>query len=63
MSQETLIVAVAQTSSEPGDVAANARAAVDSIRAAAESGAKLLMFPELSSSAMTLTSSTIRRRG
>jgi predicted amidohydrolase len=43
-----LIVALAQISSEPGDVAANARAAAALVLAAAESGAKLLMFPELS---------------
>ncbi|MFI6598653.1 carbon-nitrogen hydrolase family protein [Nonomuraea sp. NPDC050536] len=48
MSQETLIVALAQISPEPGDVAANARAAAGSIPVAAGSGAKLLMFPELS---------------
>jgi predicted amidohydrolase len=48
VSQETLIVAVAQVSPEPGDVAANARAAAALLPAAAESGAKLLMFPELS---------------
>ncbi|MGV9304179.1 carbon-nitrogen hydrolase family protein [Nonomuraea sp. NPDC003727] len=48
MSQETLIVAVAQTSARLGDVTANAHAAAASIPVAVESGAKLLIFPELS---------------
>ncbi|MFF5210414.1 carbon-nitrogen hydrolase family protein [Streptosporangium sp. NPDC000396] len=48
MLPETLIVAVAQISAEPGDVRANARSAADLIPRAADTGAKLLMFPELS---------------
>ncbi|MFE3453138.1 carbon-nitrogen hydrolase family protein [Nonomuraea sp. NPDC059194] len=48
MPQETLIVTVAQTSAVPGDVTANAHAAAALIPVAAHSGAKLLMFPELS---------------
>ncbi|MFI6907273.1 carbon-nitrogen hydrolase family protein [Nonomuraea sp. NPDC050394] len=48
MSYEILTVALAQTSSVPGDVAANAGAAALAIKDAAASGASLVMFPELS---------------
>ncbi|MBE1559725.1 carbon-nitrogen hydrolase family protein [Nonomuraea africana] len=48
MPSESLVVAVAQTSAEPGDVRANARSAADLVHTAAESGAALLLFPQLS---------------
>ncbi|GIH81583.1 carbon-nitrogen hydrolase family protein [Planobispora longispora] len=48
MPAETLIVAVAQTSAEPGDVSANAQSAAAVVADAAGAGAKLLVFPELS---------------
>jgi predicted amidohydrolase len=48
VSSETLIVAAAQTSSQPGDVRANARAAAASLAVAADAGAGLVVFPELS---------------
>lgn len=48
MPSETLVVAVAQTSPQPGDVRANARFAVDLVTSTADTGASLLVFPELS---------------
>ncbi|MET7465068.1 carbon-nitrogen hydrolase family protein [Nonomuraea sp. NPDC005501] len=48
MPSETLIVAVAQISPEPGDVRSNARSAAALMTGSAEAGAKLLMFPQLS---------------
>ncbi|MEU7895194.1 carbon-nitrogen hydrolase family protein [Nonomuraea sp. NPDC049152] len=48
MSSESLIVAVAQISAEPGDVRANARSAAALVHSAADAGARLLLFPELS---------------
>ncbi|MGP3954428.1 carbon-nitrogen hydrolase family protein [Nonomuraea sp. 3N208] len=48
MPSETLIVTVAQISPEPGDVRANARSAAALMIGAADAGAKLLVFPEMS---------------
>jgi predicted amidohydrolase len=45
--KSSLCVALMQTSSIPGDVAANARAAERAIASAAERGARLVVFPEL----------------
>jgi predicted amidohydrolase len=43
-----MVVAIAQSSPEPGDVAENARRAASTIASAAEAEARLLLFPELS---------------
>ncbi len=48
MPTESLIVAVAQTSAEPGDVSTNAASAAALVHGAADLGARLLMFPQLS---------------
>ncbi len=45
---DKLVVAVAQDAPVPGDVAENARRAATTVAAAADSGARLLLFPELS---------------
>lgn len=48
MAQDSLTVALAQTASTPGDVTANVKTAVDVARTAADRGAQLVLFPELS---------------
>src|SRR5690349_2494827 len=44
----SLAIAVAQTASVPGDVAANVRTHLDAVEAARASGADVLVFPEMS---------------
>ncbi|MEV4066268.1 carbon-nitrogen hydrolase family protein [Nonomuraea dietziae] len=48
MPSESLVVSVAQLSATPGDVETNALSAAAVVRGAADAGAKLLMFPQLS---------------
>jgi predicted amidohydrolase len=48
VAEETLAVAVAQTASASGDVSANAKQAAHTVLEAADAGAELLVFPELS---------------
>ncbi|MFD1148383.1 carbon-nitrogen hydrolase family protein [Saccharothrix hoggarensis] len=48
MESDRLVVAVAQHAPVPGDVAENARRAAQLVAAAADDGARLLLFPQLS---------------
>jgi predicted amidohydrolase len=48
VAEETLTVTVAQTASAPGDVGGNVNAAAQIALQAADAGAELLIFPELS---------------